>query len=91
MNIYVGNLPYSMTDVDLQEIFGEFGTVAKANVISDRESGRSKGFGFVEMENDADANTAIESLDGKDVQGRNLKVNKARPREEKPRQSRGSW
>ncbi|MDA3799202.1 MAG: RNA-binding protein [Kiritimatiellae bacterium] len=89
MNIYVGNLSYSMTDGDLEEAFAEFGSVTSATVIMDRDSGRSKGFGFVEMANDADAEKAIESLNGADVQGRDIKVNQARPREERPR--RKQW
>ena len=89
MNIYVGNLSYSMTDGDLEEAFAEFGSVTSATVIMDRDSGRSKGFGFVEMANDADAEKAIESLNGADVQGRDMKVNQARPREERPR--RKQW
>ncbi len=85
MNIYVGNLSYGTTDSELQEIFGAFGTVTSANVITDKYSGRSKGFGFVEMEDKAAGEAAIKDLDGKDVGGRNLKVNEARPREERPR------
>lgn len=84
MNIYVGNLSYDMTENDLQELFGEFGTIVKANIINDRDSGRSKGFGFVEMEVAEDGKKAIEELDGQDVKGRNIKVNEARPREERP-------
>ncbi len=85
MNIYVGNLSYGTTDSELQEIFGAFGAVTSANVITDKYSGRSKGFGFVEMEDKAAGESAIKDLDGKDVGGRNLKVNEARPREERPR------
>ncbi len=85
MNIYVGNLSYGTTDSELQEIFGAFGAVTSANVITDKYSGRSKGFGFVEMEDKAAGEAAIKDLDGKDVGGRNLKVNEARPREERPR------
>lgn len=80
MNIYVGNLPYRMNDQDLSELFSEYGEVTSARIITDRETGRSKGFGFVEMENDSDANEAISALDGNAVQGRNIKVNEARPR-----------
>ena len=80
MNIYVGNLPFSSTDGDLEELFGQYGQVDSASVISDRETGRSRGFGFVEMANDDDARRAIEELDGSDVGGRNLRVNEARPR-----------
>ncbi len=87
MNIYVGNLPYSLTDDTLRNVFAEFGSVSRANVITDRESGQSKGFGFVEMPEKAEANAAIEALDGKEVEGRRLKVNEARPREDRPRRS----
>lgn len=80
MNIYVGNLPFSSTSGDLEELFGEYGQVESASVISDRETGRSRGFGFVEMASDDDARRAIEELDGADHGGRNLKVNEARPR-----------
>lgn len=80
MNIYVGNLPFSSTSGDLEELFGEYGQVESASVISDRETGRSRGFGFVEMASDDDARRAIEELDGADLGGRNLKVNEARPR-----------
>ena len=85
MNIYVGNLPYSTTSEDLQEMFNEFGEVSSSNIIMDRESGRSKGFGFVEMSSASEAEEAIKALDGTDMGGRNLKVNEARPREERPR------
>lgn len=87
MNIYAGNLSYSVTDEDLKEIFGAFGQVSRANVISDRETGRSKGFGFVEMPVDAEAKQAIDSLNGKDVKGRAINVNEARPRPERPQRS----
>lgn len=83
MNIYVGNLSYSVTDEDLNELFGEFGEVTRASVISDRESGRSKGFGFVEMSSDDAARQAIDALNGKDVKGREINVNEARPRPER--------
>jgi len=84
MNIYVGNLPFNTTAADLESLFGEYGTVDSAAIINDRETGRSRGFGFVEMENEAGAK-AIQELDGADYSGRNLKVNEARPREERPR------
>jgi len=87
MNIYAGNLSYSVTDEDLKEIFGAFGEVSRANVISDRETGRSKGFGFVEMPVDAEAKQAIDSLNGKDVKGRAINVNEARPRPERPQRA----
>ncbi len=85
MNIYVGNLSYGTTDNELEELFGAFGTVTSAKVITDKYSGRSKGFGFVEMEDKEAGETAIKDLDGKEVGERNLKVNEARPREERPR------
>lgn len=85
MNIYVGNLSYDMNEGDLEQLFAEYGPVAKVNIIQDRESGRSKGFGFVEMTNQADGEKAIENLDGSESLGRNIKVNEARPREERPR------
>ncbi|MDT8447646.1 MAG: RNA-binding protein [bacterium] len=85
MNIYVGNLPYSVTEADLRELFSEFGDVSKATVIMDRETGRAKGFGFVEMSDDSAASEAISQLNETSLQGRNLKVNEARPREERPR------
>lgn len=80
--LYVGNLPYSTQDGDLQEQFGRFGDVISAKVMMDRDSGRSKGFGFVEMSNGAEAQSAIEGLNGQSVGGRALVVNVARPREE---------
>jgi len=85
MNIYVGNMSYDMMDEDLKELFEPFGEVVKATIIIDRDSGRSKGFGFVELGAGADGATAISELDGKEYQGRNLKVNEARPREERPK------
>jgi RNA recognition motif-containing protein len=84
MNIYVGNLSYSNTSSNLEEIFSEFGEVSSAKVISDRDTGRSKGFGFVEMPNNDEANAAINELNNKEVEGRKLRVNEARPREERP-------
>ena len=84
MNIYVGNLPYSVTDKDLRAAFAEFGEVSSAKVIMERNSGRSKGFGFVEMNSDNEAEEAIKSLDNSDLKGRNLKVNQAKPRAERP-------
>ncbi|MDF1813266.1 MAG: RNA-binding protein [Verrucomicrobiales bacterium] len=82
MNIYVGNLPYTMSEVTLRELFGQYGAVVNANIIMDRETGQSKGFGFIEMENSEEGDQAIRELDGSDVEGRNIKVNEARPREE---------
>ncbi len=84
MNIYVGNLSYGVNDDQLKEVFEAFGAVNSAKVISDKFSGRSKGFGFVEMENDAEAKVAIEQLDGAEIDGRQVKVNEAKPREYRP-------
>jgi len=85
MNIYVGNIPYSTSEDDLRSTFSEYGEVSSAKVIMDRDSGRSKGFGFVEMDsNDAGAQ-AIKALDGTEMEGRNIKVNEARPREDRAR------
>lgn len=91
MNIYVGNLPYGTTDEDIKSLFNEFGEVSSVNIIKDRMTGNSKGFGFVEMENDDEGQKAIEGVNGKELQGRSLKVNLARPRQERPRQERRSW
>jgi RNA recognition motif-containing protein len=81
--LYVGNLPYSVNDQKLNEIFSAVGEVTSAKVITDYDSGRSKGFGFVEMANDDDAKKAITQLDGKDFDGRAIKVNEARPKEDR--------
>lgn len=80
MDIYVGNLPYGATDADLQQLFQAHGTVASARVIVDRMSGRSKGFGFVEMPNNGEADKAIQTLNGSDFMGRALRVNESQPR-----------
>ena len=80
MNIYVGNIPYSVSDEDLQKLFEEHGTVDSARVISDRFSGQSKGFGFVEMPSQEESMDAIDKINDQDFQGRNLKVNEAKPR-----------
>jgi RNA recognition motif-containing protein len=82
MNIYVGNMSYKMTEDDLRDLFAEFGEVTSAKIIEDRETGRPKGFAFVEMANNDDAVNAINSLNDKEIMGRNLKVNEARPRRE---------
>ncbi|MBN1929249.1 MAG: RNA-binding protein [Chlorobiaceae bacterium] len=84
MNIYIGNLDYKVTEADLSSTFGEFGTVSRSNVITDKFTGQSKGFGFVEMPNDAEANEAIEKLNETDLRGRKIRVNEAKPREERP-------
>ncbi len=81
--LYVGNLAYGVSSADLQTMFAAYGTVASAQVIEDRESGRSKGFGFVEMSNDEEAQAAIRALNGQDHGGRPLTVNEARPREDR--------
>ncbi len=80
MNIYVGNLPFRTTGDDLERLFVEYGQVDSASVITDRDTGRSRGFGFVEMGDDAEARRAIEELDGHDLDGRRLRVNEAKPR-----------
>ena len=82
--LYVGNLGWGVTDAQLQEMFAPFGTVASVQVITDRDTGRSKGFGFVEMTNDNEARAAIAALNGQQVEGRALTVNEARPRENRP-------
>lgn len=79
--LYVGNLPYSVGDGDLEKLFADHGTVSSAQVIVDRDTGRSKGFGFVEMNSDQEAQTAITALNGKEIDGRALTVNEARPKE----------
>lgn len=79
--LYVGNLSYDTNDGDLQQMFGAFGTVQSAQIVTDRDTGRSKGFGFVEMGSDQEAQAAINVLNGKEVNGRPLTVNEARPRE----------
>ena len=81
--LYVGNLSFKTTGEDLQELFGQAGTVQSASVVTDRDSGFSRGFAFVEMASDAEAQTAIQQFNGKDLDGRNLTVNEARPREER--------
>lgn len=80
-NLYVGNLSYTVTNDDLQNAFEQYGTVTSAQVVMDRDTGRSRGFGFVEMSDGADA--AIDALNGADLKGRNISVNEARPREER--------
>lgn len=83
MKLYVGNLPYSMTDSDLQSLFEQHGSVQSAQVIIDRDTGRSKGFGFVEMGTSEEGQAAIQALHDQDVNGRKLTVNEARPREDR--------
>jgi len=81
MNIYLGNIAWSMTEDSVEALFAEFGTVSSVKIIADKYSGRSKGFGFVEMEDDAAAQAAIDALNDSEHDGRNLRVNQARPRE----------
>ncbi len=80
--IYVGNLSYKVTEDDLKELFGEFGAITEINVITDRETGRPRGFAFVEMDSDDEATKAIDSLNGKELQDREIVVNEARPRKD---------
>jgi len=86
MDIYVGNLPYDVTDSELQQLFEKFGTVASARVVMDRATGRAKGFGFVEMNDRAEAQKAIDGTNGTELNGRPLRVNESQP---KPREERG--
>jgi RNA recognition motif-containing protein len=80
MNIYVGNLPYNVVEEDLREIFEEYGEVASVKIISDKLTGRSKGFGFVEMDDEQEAKKAIDELNNAEISGRNIKVNESRPK-----------
>lgn len=90
MSIYVGNLSFQATQEDITQAFGEYGTVKRVQLPTDRETGRLRGFAFVEMETEAEEEAAIEALDGTEWMGRDLKVNKARPREDRS-SSKGSW
>jgi RNA recognition motif-containing protein len=83
MSVYIGNLSYEISQEDLSEVFSEYGTVKRIHIPTDRETGRVRGFAFVEMESEADEDKAIQALDGAEWMARNLKVNKARPREER--------
>ena len=85
MNIYVGNLSYQTTEDELRDLFAEFGDVVSAKLIVDKFTGQSKGFGFVEMSNNSEAQKAIDELNGRDVNGRSITVNQARPRQERSR------
>jgi RNA recognition motif-containing protein len=87
--LYVGNLPYSVRDSDLEQAFGEFGAVTSAKVMMERDTGRSKGFGFVEMASDAEAQSAINGMNGQSLGGRSVVVNEARPMEARPPRSGG--
>lgn len=91
MNIFVGNLPYGATDMDLRAAFEAHGTVSSASVILDKFTGKSRGFGFVEMPNADEARAAIAALNDQDLKGRPLRVNEAQPREERPRRERRDW
>ncbi len=83
IKLFVGSLPWATTDQQLADLFTQFGKVSKANIVMDRATGRSRGFGFVEMDNDNEAREAIEKLNGSDLEGRKLVVNEARPREDR--------
>ena len=89
MKLYVGNLPFTVDSEKLKELFASFGDIEEATVISDRFSGRSKGFGFVTFSKDEDAKKAIKEMHEKEIEGRAIKVNEAKPREEKPRRNFG--
>ncbi len=89
MNIYVGNLSYSVSETDLREAFAAYGQVATASIIKDKFSGESRGFGFVEMPTKEEAEKAIAALNGKDLKGRTMTVNEAKPRTDRPRTSGG--
>lgn len=93
MNIYIGNLPFSTTEAELRAAFSAHGEVDDVRLITDRDSGRSKGFGFVEMPNDSEARAAMAALNGTEMGDRTIKVNEARPREERPQRGggRGRW
>jgi RNA recognition motif-containing protein len=91
IRLYVGNLPYSVTKTKLEEVFSPFGTILDCSVVSDKFSGRSKGFGFVEFESDDAGRQAIEKLNGTDIDGRAMVVNEARPREERPARPQGRF
>lgn len=80
INIYVGNLSYRMTEADLKEVFGSYGEVTCTKIVKDKETNRSKGFGFVEMSNNDEAKKAIEAINGKEIGGRAIRVNEARPK-----------
>ena len=84
MNIYVGNLPYSIDRDQLREIFAQYGEVRAARIVTERETGKSKGYGFVDMDNNEEANAAIAALNGKEIGGRKAVINEARPREDRP-------
>ena len=89
MKLYVGNLTFNATENELRDLFGQFGKPTEVGLVTDRETGRSRGFAFVTMGNAVEGNAAISALEGKDFQGRNLTVNEARPREDRPRSGGG--
>ncbi len=89
MNIYVGNLPYNVTEADLRDAFSQFGEVSQVTLITDKLTGQSKGFGFVEMARNADADAAIKGLNETNFKGRNIKVNQAKPKSDRDRPARG--
>ena len=89
MKLYVGNLSFSTTDPDLKDLFAEYGTVTDVHLVTDRMTGKSRGFAFVTMNDDAQANAAMSALNGRELSGRPLTVNEARPREQRPRPSGG--
>ena len=89
--LYVGNLPYSVTQQALEETFGQCGTVDSVNVITDRDTGQSKGFGFIEMSSDSEAQKAIQELNGTSIDGREIKVNEAKPKEPRKGGDRGGY
>ncbi len=89
MNIYVGNLSYEITDDEVKDLFSPHGEIASVSIIKDKQSGESKGFGFVEMPNQAEAEEAIKALNESEVKGRNIKVKTARPKEERPKRRTG--
>jgi len=91
VNIFVGNLAFNATDHDLRQLFEQYGVVDKINVITDRDTGRSKGFGFVEMPDSAASKAAMQGLNGKELEGRALTVNEAKPREPRRETSRSRW
>lgn len=91
MSVYVGNLSFEATEADLREVFAEYGTVKRVQLPSDRETGRPRGFAFVDMDNEAEELAAIEALDGAEWMGRDLKVSKAKPREPRGSSEDGGW
>ena len=91
MKLYVGNLSFDTTEAELRELFSQFGEISDLNLITDRDTGRPKGFGFVEMRNEQSARDAIKALDGQELGGRAIKVNEARPKPERSGGGRGRW